>query len=93
MNTTNCKKTDFSLDQIISIIENAFHKADELYRFENNYVFALKSETGQIIIKPKNSFCYDTILTENALLEIFSPEKYQLTVTCFMVIITKETIK
>lgn len=86
-------KSDFSLEQTVSIIENAFHEADAKDRFENNCVSAVKPERGQIIIQPKNSFCYDPIAVNEALLKKFSPERYTLTVTCFMVMISKKILR
>lgn len=87
------QKNVFSLEEIITILEHAFHEADAENRFENNCVFAVKPEIGQVIIQPKNSFCYDPILTEKALLERFDPERYELTVTCFMVLINKKIVR
>ncbi len=86
-------KSDFSLEQTVSIIEHAFDEADAGERFENNCVFAVKPEKGLIIIKPKNSFCYDPIDLNEALLKKFLPERYSLTVTCFMVMITKKIVR
>lgn len=89
---TITNSTIFFAEQAVSIIENAFNQADNEDKFENNCVSALKHEAGKIIIRPKNSFCYDPIILKEALLEKFPPEKYQLTITCFMVII-EEVIK
>lgn len=87
------KKYLFTPQEAIVIIENAFNQADAYSKFENNYVFAVKPEKGQqIIIKPKDPFCYDPITIEKELSNKFDSDQYSFTITCFMIIINKKSV-
>ena len=76
--------------KIIDAIKKAFIDFDstDLFSVENDYVSAVKSDRGTIILRPKEPFYFELSI-KRFLDDSFPPSEYQLRITRNIIRITK----
>lgn len=76
--------------KLIDAIKKAFIgvESTELFSTENDYVSAIQSDRGTILIKPKEPFCFDMNI-KDSLEDLFPSTEYQIRITKKIIRITK----